>query len=624
LFASHFQNVWFKDSPEYDFRQIASWGTSFSDDADYNVNMTFPRGNMLARWLVEVGGSSTLGEVPLSGVTPSITSVNSPATMWISRPSVGGAGGCSILCTHDDDPKPEPAPKTGDGTGGTGDFGNLELAPKNTTIVIDTATDPPTPGTVTYTVTWNGADVSAEAQLELEASGLGTFAGTTFTSTDKLPGDKLGVSTTVKASTAEGFGLGRLTIVPLRKTGPQRDFFFVVPYQEQPSPQADVLEFGTNIQQVDVAFAMDTTASMEGSIANLKSAFSGTLLSQLQAAIPDVGLAIVDYRDYPVLPFGMGNDWPVKVHQKITKVLATAQQAVTLYAAGGGYDDPEAQIPAMQHILTGEALTWSGRGSIPAATPAPGGYWGAVDFRPGAVPVVVNITDAVWHDAGHDTYTFATPTMASLKSAFTNANAFFVDITSGDEEQANELSDATKSYVPPGAFGGACGVGNCCTGVNGSARNADGPGGTCRLNFLHSDGAGVSDGVVKAIKAISAGASYDVKAVVSNDPSNPNGVDATKFIQTLRAMEEGNPAASCPPVAAKDSDGDGIKDTFLGVIVGTKVCFEVIPAKNTTVAPANEPQFFNAFVDVVGVQGNVQLNNRKVLFLVPPKDPGVN
>jgi hypothetical protein len=32
---------------------------------------------------------------------------------------------------------------------------------------------------------------------------------------------------------------------------------------------------------------------------------------------------------------------------------------------------------------------------------------------------------------------------------------------------------------------------------------------------------------------------------------------------------------------------------------------------------------YNAFVDVVGVQGNIQLDQRSVLFLVPPRDPGV-
>ena len=34
--------------------------------------------------------------------------------------------------------------------------------------------------------------------------------------------------------------------------------------------------------------------------------------------------------------------------------------------------------------------------------------------------------------------------------------------------------------------------------------------------------------------------------------------------------------------------------------------------------------FYKALINVVGVQGNVQLDNREVLFLVPPSSPGVN
>jgi hypothetical protein len=366
---------------------------------------------------------------------------------------------------------------------------------------------------------------------------------------------------------------------------------------------------------------MDTTGSMTGSINNLKTALSGTLLTQLQAAIPDVGLAIVDYRDYPGI-FSPG-DWPVKVHQKITTNLSAAQTAVGKYVAGGGGDGPESAIPAMQHILTGEKLTWSG-GSVAQATASSPGAWGGVDFRPGAVPVVVNITDIDWHGEGHSPYNFATPTMATLKPAFQSKNAFFVDVSSGDQSQANELSDATSSNVDPSAFGGSCTAGQCCTGVNGGAVAPNGPGGKCRLVFRHSGGNGVSTGIVKAIEAISVGAAYDVKAIASNDPKNANGVDATRFIKALRAMEEGNAANGCPVAAAKDSDGDGIKDTFVAVKVGTPVCFEVIPAKNDTVMPENQAQFYNAFVDVIGVQGNVQLDKRTVLFLVPPKDPGVN
>jgi hypothetical protein len=56
----------------------------------------------------------------------------------------------------------------------------------------------------------------------------------------------------------------------------------------------------------------------------------------------------------------------------------------------------------------------------------------------------------------------------------------------------------------------------------------------------------------------------------------------------------------------------------------TKVCFELIPAKNTTVPAEDKPQFYSALVDVVGLQVNGELDRRTVLFLVPPKDPGVH
>jgi hypothetical protein len=85
-------------------------------------------------------------------------------------------------------------------------------------------------------------------------------------------------------------------------------------------------------------------------------------------------------------------------------------------------------------------------------------------------------------------------------------------------------------------------------------------------------------------------------------------------------MDEGDPANGCPASPAKDSDGDGIKDTFIAVKAGTPVCFEVIAAKNGTVPGDVDPQFFNAFVDVIAVQGNLHLDKRTVLFLVPPRD----
>lgn len=541
----------------------------------------------------------------------------------------GGGGGREGF-DENGDPIPDPnAGTTGESDTQSGSFGGpastggVTLDPKNTTVIIDSATNPATPGSVAYKVLKAGKDLTGTATFTMKDTSLGSFSGATFKSIAALPAGVMGKSTTVSAATAEGSALGTLTVVQLRKTGPQRDFFFIVPFGEDPDPKSDVLKFSTNIKQADVAFAMDTTYSMNGAIDALKAAIKGTLLAQLQAAIPNVGLAIVAFRDYPTIPYGLpGTDFPVRVHQKITTTLSLAQAGVDQYSIGDGYDLPEAQIPAMQHILTGEALM-TGGASVAAVAPVTPGAWGAVEFRAGSVPVLVTVTDVSWHSEANAPYNFATPTMASLKAAFVAKKAFFVNVTSGDESQANELSDASGSNVAPADFGGACAAGQCCTGVSGAARAPTGPGGKCRLNFLHSNGTGLGNSIVKAISAIAVGTSFDVKATASNDPNNKKGVDATKFIKALRAMDEGNPASGCPAAAAKDSDGDGIKDTFLAVKAGTPVCFEVIPNKNTIVPPDVDPQFFNAFVNVIGVQGNLPLDKRSVLFLVPPKDPGV-
>ena len=513
-------------------------------------------------------------------------------------------------------------------------FKGLEIDPGNAVLTIDLSTTPVTPATQTYKITLHAddgstKDVSATAKLSLDDA-VGTFTGPAFTSVTALPGGKAGMTTVVRAIDGTNSGAANLTIVMLRKGGPgtdgKKDFFFVVPYMGPPTPTRDVLKFGTNIKQVDVAFVTDTTGSMGGSITNLQTSMTTTIIPNLIKAIPSVGIAVVDQKDYPITPYGGTTDFPVKVHQIVTTDATKAKTAVGLYAASGGYDGPESQIPGMQHTLTGEELKWTG-GSVPKHVPAAGTF-GAVDFRPGSLPVVVETTDVDWHGEGHTPYDVTVlgatpPTMATLKAAFIANNAKFVDITNGafsaSEDQANELSDATKSNLPPAALGGTC-----PTGLSGAARPATGPGGTCRLNFLHNNGSGVSDSIVKAIQGISVGSTFDVTAKPSNDPTNAvnpdtgSVVDATQFILALRAMDEGDAANGCPAHAAKDTDGDTYKDTFISVVVGTPVCFEVLPKMNTTVKPKSVAQFFNAFIDVLGMPGSVKLDNRTVLFLVPP------
>ena len=175
---------------------------------------------------------------------------------------------------------------------------------------------------------------------------------------------------------------------------------------QAPSPANDELKFSTNLQQVDVAILLDTTGSMSGAISTVQqdlTAKAGGILPGLQKAIPSVGVAIVDHRDYPYEDdsndYGSINDYPVKVWQVVTTNSALAQAAVNNYSLGSGDDDPEAQIPAMDYLLTGKALSWPAgsqgtpAGSVPTHTPA-AGTQGGVDFRAGSFRVVVQITDA--------------------------------------------------------------------------------------------------------------------------------------------------------------------------------------------------------------------------------------
>jgi len=502
---------------------------------------------------------------------------------------------------------------TGTGPGPTLD--SLTIEPANATVFIDTTTGKA--GTLTYKAVIGTTDVSGTATFTLDDPTLGTFAGPTFNSALTLPGGALGMTTTVHGVAEGKAGIAKLTLVKLRKTPDptgKKDFFFTVAYKKDPDPLRDVLKFATNINKVDVAFLMDTTGSMGGSITNLKSSLTTTIIPQLAAKIPSVGLAVVDYRDFT------DGAAVLNVRQRITTDPKAAQAAVNLMTAGGGADIPEAQLAAMHHTLTGAA-----NGVIKAFTP-PALHFGGVAFRPGAVPVIVQITDADWHDPS------GIATTANVTAEFKKNNVKFVGINTGSKggtARANTMSDAVGSNLLPAAFAGKCGAGMCCTGYKGAARSPDAAGGRCRLNFDAGSGDGVTDGVVTAITAISVGSTYDITAKPSNDPKNgagPDGkpVNALDFIKALRAMSEGDPASSCPPNATYDSNGDKIDDTFKAVTVGTPVCFEVIPKMNETVPPLEVAQFFNAFIDVLGMPGSIDLGDRRtVVFLVPPKDPGI-
>jgi hypothetical protein len=99
VFATHFHYVWFQNSPEAEFKNIATFkgfGSGLTS-GDFDVNMTlpdgspFPKGEKMAEWLVATGASSTLGKVPLEAVKNSVQTLNEPGLSWIQKHGAANA-----------------------------------------------------------------------------------------------------------------------------------------------------------------------------------------------------------------------------------------------------------------------------------------------------------------------------------------------------------------------------------------------------------------------------------------------------------------------------------------------------------------------------------------------------
>jgi hypothetical protein len=535
---------------------------------------------------------------------------------------------------------------------------SYKLTPSNAILEIDTATAGST-ATQDYTLirTEDGVDtdVTASTTFTVDDSALGAFVGAKFTSATVLPTGVLGRTTQVRAT--PGNAIANVTVIALRTTGALRDFFFTIPYGHLPIPAKDTLKFGTKLKQVDVAFLMDTTASMGPEIQNLRDTFSTPttgIVAQLKAKITNVGFAVARHEDFPVSPFGYDGSTggsmnkPYVLLSSINPIASIAQSNFDLLIPFYGGNFSESQYEAQYQLLTGEGFAWTAdvAGSIaPKATGSSGG----ANWRAGSLPIVVGITDAGWNESGdyasasagklvpHTRDQVVDAYKNKVKGRFVGIQAIIEKSGGGMDtpctdgkssscdsargyQQALDMATATGSVVDPGAFAGACG-GQCCTGPNGAGIAPDGTG-KCPLVFqAKTDGTGVGSSVVSAIIALSVGATFDVTAIPSNDPTNVDAtgtpVDATKFIAKIRAMAEGDATAGCNSHAVNPAS-----DTFLGVTVGTPVCFEITAAQNDLVQPSDQPQFFRAYVAVVGVPGAVKLEDpRQVLFLVPPKDP---
>lgn len=409
------------------------------------------------------------------------------------------------------------------------------------------------------------------------------------------------------------------------------NFYFELPFLGP--EESDTLQFGTDINRGDVVFNMDTTGSMGGEIDNLRSSLRNTIIPQIASVLPDAAYGISRFDDFPFSSFGGRGDVPFALLQRITRDATAAQNATQGLNAAGGGDTPESGIEALYQLATGVGRNEC-NASVPAFNPAAGlipgtadGTIGGAGFRPGSVPIVVQITDAPTHARGERSYNCG----ATREEAYTALRAIggrVIGVASDNAGRADLLQMArnTGAVVPACAWDdrrpAGCSPGQCCTQSNGRGRNADADG--CPLVFdTDSNGNGLGTAIVSGIEALVLFAPITVTTRVRRDEREyePGGrnVDTSTFITRITAINGIGGPRSCGGATPQpaDLDGDGHFEAFINVTPGSRLFFQV-DAQNNDVPDTTDPEVYLAWIDVMG-NGTAVLDTQDVSILVPPR-----
>jgi hypothetical protein len=457
----------------------------------------------------------------------------------------------------------------------------------------------------------------------------------------------------VKANFEGVEGTAQITVVAYRKSGPQQDFFFILPFEDPAGNQEKPLDFSTAIPALDVFFLMDVTGSMGGAINNLQQGLTSTIIPGITAAVADSQVGVGAYSDFPIQPYGgeangCGNGLPAGVYdqpfyllQTITSDVNAANAGVAAlsvsaggYPIGCGWDGYESMIEGLYQAATGEGLSSPPPTNVPPNTVGIGG----AAFREGTMPVIVAIGDIASHSPGETVCDFnpyqspAIPeahTRQQAKDELNNICARVVGISnnpfegscSGDAD-FKDFATATGSRVPPQAWDvparpANCPAGQCCTGVNGAGRAPD-VDGLCPVAFLADySGTGLGTHIVTGIQMLTRYATFEVQTEKEGEDASISGVPLPAGTSTADFIKSITPAGFTlppPPPTLPNPTFDSV--SFQGVTPGTIVSFDVV-GFNDFVQPTDQALIYKATIRV-NAGGCTALDEREVFILVPP------
>ncbi len=382
------------------------------------------------------------------------------------------------------------------------------------------------------------------------------------------------------------------------------DFVFVVDYGQPPVPAQDTLVFGTDIEMADVYFVIDTSGSMFGEITNLAAGLVDVVVPGIVAEIPDVQLGVMRFEDCP------GSTCPNAIAniQSITGDVPLVQaglDSITEDSLCGG-EEPYA-------LAAWVAATGNVTGITGLAPPScPAGHIGLPCFRPGAIPILIQIGDETFCvtmggiPLGGGCTCVPRKLDADVISALNAIHAKYIGINSsgmpgalnGPRWNMEQIALATGSSYGSEPF----------------------------VFDVAETGAGLDTSIVDAVALLAGRVPLDISGrALDVDEGPTDTVDAALFVDEILANEAGGVADPLDPgricvggLTTGDFDSDTRPDFFDDVEPGTIVCFDIVPAVNIWVPRIpDEPQLYKAQIQVLGDMVTV-LDTREVFFLIPP------
>jgi hypothetical protein len=154
-------------------------------------------------------------------------------------------------------------------------------------------------------------------------------------------------------------------------------------------------------KSLDLVFVIDVTGSMWDDIAEVK--VSATeIVDSIDSQIAGYRIAVVSYRDFPVLPYGGSGDWAYKDVLSFSTDKTQVVSAIQSLVVGGGADWRESVYSALMHAIDASTL----------------GNW-----RTGANKFIILMGDA----PPHDPEPFTDYTLSSVTIAAEEADPVIVD-----------------------------------------------------------------------------------------------------------------------------------------------------------------------------------------------------